>query len=212
MTANQVHAAGAAVRPLAESIGVTLGAVQQMLNAAEPHDGYRAIARLSGHLAAMWRIVYPRADSQRRAECLARGRQVEWALRMLECQLAGAAFATDMPAPAVFTLLARELDSYRPAEQALVTWVEDQLAGPEREKLARAYCRAFGRAPTRPHPRSPRSGPLRQLSFWARGSWDRVLDTMDARPGVGRDFPDLLARSAAPAPGFADEDPADAAA
>jgi len=84
---------------------------------------------------------------------------------------------------------AQRLDSYRSAERALVTWLEDQLAAEGREKLARKYRRALTHAPTRPHPRCPRSGPLCHTGFWLHGGWDRVLDTMDSRPGVGFGFP-----------------------
>ena len=80
-------------RPLATFIGATHGAVHEVLDV--PDRGYRAIARLSGHLAAMWRTVYPSAASQPggggplRAACLRRAREVEWTLRHLECQLSG---------------------------------------------------------------------------------------------------------------------------
>ncbi len=86
-------------------------------------------------------------------------------------------------------MLAQRLDDYRPAERALVTRLEDQLTAAGREHLARKYRRALTHAPTRPHPRSPRSGPLGRVAFWLHGRWDQFLDTVDSRPGVGRDFP-----------------------
>lgn len=182
-------------RPLAAFIDAIQGAVPAVRDVDEPDMGYRAIARLSGHLTAMWRTVYPQAasrlgaDGQLRAACLARSREVEWTLRLFQCQLSGEVSAVSRSATSVLTLLAQRLDSYRSAERALVTWLEDQLAAESREKLARRYRRALTCAPTRPHPRSPRSGPLGQASFWLHGRWDRVLDTMDSRPGVGYDFP-----------------------
>ena len=48
--------------------------------------------------------------------------------------------------------------------------------------------RSGGRPPARTHG-VPRSGPLCHLAFWLRSRWDRLLDTVDARPGAGRDFP-----------------------
>jgi hypothetical protein len=182
-------------RPLAAFIDATQGAVPVVHDADEPDTGYRAIALLSGHLAAMWRTVYPQAagrpgaDGQLRAVCLTRGREVEWTLRLFQCQLSGEVSAVGRSAAAVLTLLAQRLDSYRSAERALVTWLEDQLAAEGREKLARKYRRALTHAPTRPHPRCPRTGPLCQAGFWLHGRWDRVLDTMDSRPGVGHGFP-----------------------
>ena len=182
-------------RPLAAFIDATQGAVPTVQDVGEPDTGYRAIARLSGHLAAMWRTVYPQAasragaDGQLRAACLSHGREVEWTLRLLQCQLSGEVSTVGRSATSVLTMLAHRLDSYRSAERALVTWLEDQLAAEGRERLATRYRRALTHAPTRPHPRCPRSGPLCHVGFWLHGRWDRVLDTMDSRPGVGYGFP-----------------------
>ena len=198
-------------RPLAALIDTTQGAVPPLRDADEPDTGYRAIARLSGHLAAMWRTVYPQAasradaDGQLRAVCLSRGREVEWTLRLFQCQLSGDVSAVGRPAAAVLRQLAQRLDSYRSAERALVTWLEDQLAAEGREKLARKYRRALTHAPTRPHPRCPRTGPLCHAGFWLHGRWDRVLDTMDSRPGVGYGFP-APSPNGSPGPA-ADEEP-----
>ena len=90
-------------RPLAAGIGATQGAVGQVQDVDEPEVGYRAIARMSGHLAAMWCTVYPHADGhvgtdgQLRAVCLGRAREVEWALRLLQCQLSGCVSAAGRP-------------------------------------------------------------------------------------------------------------------
>ena len=182
-------------RPLAAFIDAAQGSVREVRDVDEPQTCYRAIARLSGHLAAMWRTVYPHADGQPgpdgplRAVCLSRAREVEWTLRLFQCQLSGDVTAVGRSATAVLTSLGQRLDSYWLAERALVTWVEDQLSTESREKLARKYRRALTCAPTRPHPRSPRTGPLCHGSFWLHSAWDRMLDTMDSRPGVGHDFP-----------------------
>ena len=198
-------------RPLAAFINATQSAVPPVRDADEPDTGYRAIARLSGHLAAMWRTVYPQAasradaDGQLRSVCLSRGREVEWTLRLFQCQLSGDVSAVGRPAAAVLRQLAQRLDSYRSAERALVTWLEDQLAAEGREKLARKYRRALTHAPTRPHPRCPRTGPLCHAGFWLHGRWDRVLDTMDSRPGVGYGFP-APSPNGSPGPA-ADEEP-----
>jgi hypothetical protein len=182
-------------RPLAAGIGATQGAVGEVQDVDEPEMGYQAIARLSGHLAAMWCTVYPHADGhlgtdgQLRAVCLGRAREVEWALRLLECHLSGCVSAVGRPPSAVLITLARRLDTYRSAERVLVAWLEDQLAAESRERLAGKYRRALTHAPTRPHPRCHRTGPLRHVAFWLHGRWDRLLDTMDSRPGVGDGFP-----------------------
>ena len=182
-------------RPLAAGIGATQGAVGEVQDLDEPEVGYQAIARLSGHLATMWRTVYPHADGhvgpdgQLRAVCLDRAREVEWALRLLECQLSGCVSVAARPPAAALVVLAQRLDRYWSAERVLVTWLEDQLAAEGRDRLAGRYRRALTHAPTRPHPRCPRTGPLRHVAFWLHGRWDRLLDTMDSRPGVGDGFP-----------------------
>ena len=187
-------------RPLAAFVDATQGAVQEVLDVTDPMMCFTAIARLSGHLAAMCRTVYPYpkgrldADGQLRDACLRRARATAWALRLLECQLSGEAATVGLPVTAVSATLAEHLGSYRSAEQALVTWLEDQLPAEGRDKLALKYGRALTRAPTRPHPRCPRTGPLACAAFWLYGRWDRLLDVMDSRPGVGRDFLVLTGR------------------
>jgi hypothetical protein len=182
-------------RPLAAGIGATQGAVGEVQDVDEPMVGYQAIARLSGHLAAMWRTVYPHADGhvgtdgQLRTVCLDRARELEWALRLVECQLSGCASVAGRSPAAALVMLAQRLDSYWSAERVLVAWLEDQLATEGRERLAGKYRRSLTYAPTRPHPRCPRTGPLRHAAFWLHGRWDRLLDTMDSRPGVGDGFP-----------------------
>src|SRR5690349_15227648 len=71
-------------------------------------------------------------------------------------------------------------------------------------RLAEKYQRSLTYAATRPHPRCPRTGPLRHVAFWLHGRWDRLLDTMDSRPGVGDGFP-VPAPDGGPTPA-ADED------
>ena len=211
MTANQVLPGSASRllpgsvtgRPLSAFIDTVRAAVQEVPEAAEPEAGYRVIARLSGHLAAMWRTVYPLAAGERqlRAECLSRARAVEWALRRLECRLAGDVCAAGLPVAAVSAALARHLDGYWPAERALVARVENSSAAEVMEKLARDYRRALAHGPTRPHPRSPRSGPMGPAAFWLHRHWDRLLDTVDSRAGVGQDFAAFLADASSGRPG-----------
>ncbi len=190
-------------RPLATSIQTTRDAVHQVLDDPDAHVRYKAIARLSGHLAVMCRTVYPYAGRepgtgvQLRADCLSRMREVQWTMRALECHLSGCTSAAGRPVLAVSAALGRQLDGYWPAEQALVGQVEEQLDVAGRDRLADAYWRALGQAPTRPHPRCPRSGPLRHVAFWWHGHWDRLLDGVDSRAGVGRDFALVLAQPAA---------------
>jgi hypothetical protein len=200
VTASQVLTGGATRRPLSALIDTIRDAVRQVPEFVEPETGYQMIARLSGHLAAMRRSVYPNAAGQPgrerrlRAECLSRARAVEWTLRLLECRLSGDLATAKVPVPEVSAVLAQHLDGYWPVELALVASVEDRSAVEDMERLARHYQRALTYGPTRPHPRCPRSGTRGVLALWLHGRWDRVLDTMDSRAGVGNDFLTLLAR------------------
>ena len=208
MTANLVLTGSATGRPLSALTDTIRDAVKEVPEVVEPETGYQVIARLSGHLAAMWRTVYPHAaghldgERQLRAECLGRARAVEWTLRQLECRLAGDVSAARLSVTAVSGALARYLDGYWPAERALVAWVEDRSAAGDMEKLARDYQRALTRGPTRPHPRCPRSGPLGPIAFWLHSHWDRLLDTVDSRAGVGQDFHAFLMHSGSDRPGL----------
>jgi hypothetical protein len=189
--------------PLSAFIDTVRDAVKDVPEVAGPETGYRVIARLSGHLAAMWRTVYPFAAGERqlRADCLGRARAVEWTLRRLECRLAGDVSAAGVPVAAVSAALARHLDGYWPAERALVARVENRSAVEVMEKLARDYRRALAHGPTRPHPRCPRSGPMGPAAFWLHRHWDRLLDTVDSWAGVGQDFLAFLAHSSSGHPG-----------
>jgi hypothetical protein len=200
VTANQVLPGSATRRPLSEFIDTIRDAVRQVPEVVEPETGHQMIARLSGHLAAMRSSVYPSAAGRSglerlRAECLSRARAVEWTLRLLECRLSGDVAAAKVAIPEVSAVLAWHLDGYWPAELALVASVEDRSAVEDMEKLARHYQRALTRGPTRPHPRCPRSGTRGLVALWLHGRWDRVLDTMDSRAGVGNDFLTLLAQA-----------------
>ncbi len=188
-------------RPLDAVLAVTRDAVHQALAAGTPEADYKAIARLSGHLAAVRGTVYrpaagvPGEATQLRAACLRLARDAEWAARLLECQLAGEVSAVSRCAASAAGALAHRLDRYWAAEGALVSWVAEQAAPDVAERLARAYRHALRRAPTRPHPRCPRSGPLAPGAWWLAGRWDRLLDTVDSRCGVGQDFRLRLAGS-----------------
>ncbi len=160
----------------------------------DPFTGYRAVARLSGHLAVTRRAVLPAArhwltadhDRERAlaAACLAGARQIEWALRLLEGRLAGEACAARLSLDDVLAMLDRRLTGYRTAERALLAALRDRMPGPEHDRLARRSRSLLPAAPTRPHPRCPRSRLLGPLAFRFLGGWDRLLDTLDSRPGA----------------------------
>ena len=157
-----------------------------------PVWGYRAVARLSGHLAAMQRAVYPDAsrrlgeDQHLLRRCRAEARETAWALRVLQSHLSGdGGRAARLPGTEQLWL-EECLDEYRSAEQALLAWMQERLTALESEQLALGYRAALRRAPTRPHPRGPHKGWPGRMIFWLHVVWDGVLDGVDSRPGVRR--------------------------
>jgi hypothetical protein len=157
-----------------------------------PVWGYRAVARLSGHLAAMQRIVYPAAsrrlgeDQHRVRRCRAEARETAWALRVLQSHLSGdGGGGARLPGPEQLWL-GECLAEYRLAEQALIAWMHERLTVAEGEQLALGYRAALRRAPTRPHPRGPHSGWPGRMAFRLHVVWDGVLDGVDSRPGIRR--------------------------
>jgi hypothetical protein len=154
--------------------------------------GYRALAWLSGHLAAMQRAVYPAArrrlgeDQPLLHRCRAEAGETAWALRVLQSHLAGDG-GTGARQPGIAdTWLQQCLDEYRSAEHTLIAWMQDRLTAQEHEQLAAAYRAALARAPTRPHPRGPHTGWPGRAAFRFHGLWDGLLDALDSRPGVRR--------------------------
>src|SRR5579875_1402363 len=149
---------------LVDAFEAARGGALEQLAGTTPETGYRAIARLSCHLAAVRRAVCtaPRAPRELVAGCCDQGRQVEWALRLLQCCLAGDMFACGLSLDDLSADVGRYLDAYLAAE---------------RERLAAGYRRCLGRGPTRPHPRGPRTGPGYRLMFGFHAFWDRLLDT-----------------------------------
>lgn len=182
-------------RELAISIDATHRAVTAVLDSTEPDADHLVIARLSAHLAAMRQTVYPVARRQPvparqlLVTYLHSARELDWALRLLHWHLTGEAFASRLDPAAVCTRFQHDLGCYTSAERALLALLDERLPGGDRDQVAARYRKALAHAPTRPHPRRPHTGTAYQVRFWLHGLWDRLLDTTDARPGTGRDFP-----------------------
>lgn len=178
---------------ISQLIEAAYGAAPQRRGEGTPPAwGHPAVVRLSGHLAAMQRTVYPAArrrlggDRDLLRECRAHARETGWALRLLHCHLAGDGAAGGRKPEHVHGWLEQCLAGYRPAERALVAWMEDRLTTGEREQLALGYRAALARAPTRPHPRGPHAGWPGWLAFRLHAFWDGVLDGVNSRPGAAR--------------------------
>jgi hypothetical protein len=108
---------------IAQLIEAAYGATpQQRGEGATLAWGHPAVVRLSGHLAAMQRTVYPVArrrlgeDLNLLWECRAHARETRWALRLVHCHLAGDGAAGGRKAENVHGWLEHCLAGYRPAE------------------------------------------------------------------------------------------------
>lgn len=193
-------------RQLTVSIDATHRAVTAVLDSEDPDADHLAIARLSAHLAAMRQTVYPAARRQLGparqvlVTYLDSARELDWALRLLHCSLTGEAIAIRLDANPIYARFQHCLGCYASAEGALVAQLHERLPACDRDQVAARYRKALAHAPTRPHPRRPHTGAAYHLRFRLHGFWDRLLDTTDARPGTGRDFPQP-APPADPAPG-----------
>jgi len=187
-------------RCLPAVVGATHRAVLHELAAPTVESGYLAIARLSGHLAAMRRAVCaplrkrPGAPGELIAQCCTQGRQAEWSLWLLQGRLAGDMLASSVSLDSVYAQLGRQLTGYTAGEGELLTWIEAKLPTADRERLAAGYLACLAHGPTRPHPRGPRTGPGFRVAFALHGFWDRVLDGADGRPRLA---PILTVRSPA---------------
>lgn len=175
--------------PLGTFIERAHSAVLDALSDPEPSSDCSVIAQLSGHFAAMRRVVYPAAARWLHADpwlpvaCRARACEAEWALRLFECRLSGEARAVRLPAEPVRAALVLRLGSYRSVERMLLGRLRAEVPVRERGRIAGEYRAVLAAAPTRPHPRGPHTGSLGMLAFRFHSFWDRVLDTVDSRPG-----------------------------
>jgi hypothetical protein len=132
----------------------------------------------------------PAAAQELCTACRVAARRLEWALWLLHGQLAGDSAAVHQPRHQIDTRLDQCLGHYLPADQALAAWLDQHLPAADRHRLAEGYLRCLAHAPTRPHPRAPQGATGYRVAFAVHRRWDRLLDTLDARPGVGRGFLD----------------------
>jgi hypothetical protein len=175
-------------RDLPAVIGAAHRAVRNELAGTTAESGYLAIARLSGHLAAVRRAVCtplrkrPGSPLALISGLCAQGRAAEWSLWLLQGRIAGDMLASSVSLDSVYALLGQQLTDYMAGEQALLAWIEVELPAADRERLAAGYLRCLARGPTRPHPRGPRTGSGFRMAFVFHSFWDRVMDGADGRP------------------------------
>jgi len=184
----ELRPAAASAPDLPAVIGATHRAVLGELAGTSAESGYLAIARLSGHLAAMRRSVChplrkrPGSPRELIARCCAQGRAAEWSLWLLQGRIAGDMLASSVSLDSVYALLGQQLTDYTAGERALLAWIEEELPTADRERLAAGYLRCLVHGPTRPHPRGPRTGSGLRMAYAFHTFWDRVLDGAEGRP------------------------------
>jgi hypothetical protein len=175
-------------RDLPAVIGAVHRAVLNELAGATAESGYLAIARLSGHLAAMRRAVCtplrkrPGSPQALISRLCAQGRAAEWSLWLLQGRMAGDALASSVSLDSVHALLGQQLTDYMAGERALLAWIGAELPAADRERLTTGYLHCLAHGPSRPHPRGPRTGSGFRMAFAFHSFWDRVMDGMDGRP------------------------------
>jgi hypothetical protein len=175
-------------RDLPAVIGAAHRAVLSELAGTTAESGYLAIARLSGHLAAVRRAVCtplrkrPGSPQALISRLCARGRAAEWSLWLLQGRIAGDMLASSVSLDSVYALLEQQFTDYMAGELALLAWIEMELPAADRERLAAGYLRCLAHGPSRPHPRGPRTGSGFRMAFAFHSLWDRVMDGVDGRP------------------------------
>lgn len=156
-----------------------------------PRDGYAAtdsfLAATSRHVAAAEAVLVPHLrrevpDGEALArDYLAAARRLELTLSLLKARLYGEAHAVHLEWPDLWESVRVRLSDHNRLEDRLVEEVRRHSELPVLEPLAGRLHSAETRAPSRPHPRLPHSGPL---SLVARRVWavaDRFWDTAEGR-------------------------------
>ncbi|WP_308127743.1 TIGR03085 family metal-binding protein [Frankia sp. CiP3] len=160
----------------------TSGDPRRALRAADT-----AVAVISAHMYAVQTSVYPMArrrlpDSRPRiAELCAQGRETASVLRGISQYIQGDVHRPDESMGRLRERLAELEEQHIAAEEALVADLDKALSPDDRRRMATAFRRSMRRAPTRPHPHLPRTAVVGSLVLRLAGSWDHILDTMDAR-------------------------------
>lgn len=159
-----------------------------LLELARPRPDYvHVVAWLSGHVAALDRVIYPAAgrhlpaarqatDWQR-----ARTRSLERTLRRLHAHLNGDASAPLRELHRLHSQLLQTLAEHNEGALDLLVRLQQALPAQDFEGLMARYEAGMQNGPTRPHPGIRHSGLAGQLAYRAAAVCDRVLDVLDSR-------------------------------
>jgi hypothetical protein len=184
---------------LAMAVEATQRALDQWLREAiaphhdrlRPRDHYAAtdtfVASASRHLAAAEAVLVPQvrhtvADGRRLGhDYLAAARRLEHALVRIKGKLYGEAHLIHLTWPSLWADARERLDEHNQRETDVVEALLRQGDPGVLDGLARRIFDAETRGPTRPHPRTPHTGPLGSA---ARRMWavaDRIWDDAEGR-------------------------------
>ncbi len=162
---------------------------------ADPRRALRAadtaVAAISAHMYAVQTSVYPMArrhlpDGRARVAGLYAGaHETASVMRGISQHIQGDVHRPDESMGMLRARLAELEEQHEAAEDSLVADLEEMLSDEERRRVVTSFRRAMRRAPTRPHPHVPHTAVVGGLVLRFAGSWDHLLDTMDARVAAG---------------------------
>lgn len=174
---------------------------QQLLRHAleDPHDATLAalaepsvnslvaVTWAATHLAAVARVLHPLARRTlphghvRLQVVLLADRRLQRALWRLDRRLTGDVRVAASEVAALEDRVATALQEHARHERALVDELVRQVPESEQASLAARIGVAVRRAPTRPHPDAPTSGPMAGLAFRLDAGADHLRDLFDNR-------------------------------
>ncbi|WP_052914382.1 hemerythrin domain-containing protein [Protofrankia coriariae] len=147
-----------------------------------------AVAAISAHMYAVQTAVYPVARRHLPPAGQACATELRMVARETESVTRGISqyIQGDMHQPNESMRMLRERlaelgERHVALEESMLADLDEVLSGPERRRAASAFERSVRRAPTRSHPHLPRTIGIGGLMLRVAGSWDHVLDAMDAR-------------------------------
>ncbi len=168
------------------SAATTPGDPRRPLRAAD-----MVVAAISIHMYAVQTAVYPMARRRlpdRRAcftELHTVARETESVTRGISQHIQGDVHRPNESMQTLRERLAELEEQHVAIEDPMIAELDETLSGPELRRVVTLFERSVRRAPTRPHPHLPRTAALSGLMLRAAGSWDHVLDAMDARVAAG---------------------------
>ncbi len=178
----QSHVTGVLAHVLDQPHAATMAAL------ADPGVGsLAAVTWTSTHLAAVARVLHPVArrllphGRARLGPVVEADRALHRALWRLDRRLTGDVHVAGHEVQALERRVTAALEDHAQREWALTEELVGQLSDAEQALLAQRISDAVRKAPTRPHPHAPASGPVAELAFRVDAGADHLRDLMDSR-------------------------------